>query len=307
MSKRFSLAMWLCAIFGGPRLGLAQEPSTSPAATSTAPTQSADAPLDITSSAARATRGTAHTLNPRTFALNTGVFGLSPDEIFGALGVDYGVGHGVQLGLNVLHASAGVINLRAKWTFFESSSWAVSAEFNPFWVHGNWVWLGGNREAVGNIDLLGFPLGVAASFHPTPWLQFDLGANYMDVEIFGKMDGDSLAFDAGLALRGFNTQPSVRLHIKKRLSVYASARLPLWMRAPGTVEATVELEPGVEAGVRSAGARSVQFQEHFVVTTGARAMASKKVFLDFALNYGPATERLYGFPLYPKLGVEVRF
>jgi hypothetical protein len=235
------------------------------------------------------------------------VFGLNPDEIIGALGLDYGLGHGVQLGMNVLHASAGVINLRAKWTFFESNRWAVSTEFTPFWIHGNWVWLGGNSEAVGNIDVLGFPLSLAASYHATQWLQFDLGANYTDVEIFGNMDGDSLAFDAGLALRGFNTHPSVRLHIKKRLSVYASARLPLWMRAPGTIEATVELEPGVEAGVRSSGARTVRFQEHFFVTMGARAMASKKVFLDFALNYGPATERLYGFPLYPKLGVEVRF
>jgi hypothetical protein len=235
------------------------------------------------------------------------VFGINTDEIFGALGVDYGLGRGVQLGMNVLHASAGVFNLRAKWTFFESRRWAVSAEFAPFWVHGNWVWLSGNSEVIGNIDVLGFPVGLAASYNPTQWLQFDLGANYTDVEIFGHLDSDSLAFDAGLALRGFNVQPSVRVHIEKRLSVYASARLPIWMRAPGTVEANVELLPGVEAGVRSSGAKTIPFQEHFVVTVGARAMASKKVFLDFALNYGAAPERLYGFALYPKLGVEVRF
>jgi hypothetical protein len=263
---------------------------------------------DVTSPAGRDITDTAFSLPKGVWEVQVGILGVSTNDLFGNVGIYRGFGHGIQLGANLLHAGAGLFNLALDWTFLDRERWALAVGFHPSYAHGSWLWLlSDENEIVGDLDLFILPLSLTGSVLPMPWLQFDLMAEFMDSEVLGNANGNSLIFDAHLAARRFSLDPAVRIHLMKRVSLYVTSRLPLWTRVPGSVEGEAVIAPGVIVGGRSSGSRKVPFSEQYLVTWGVRSVLAKGVFANFALNYGGGAELLYGHPLYPRFSMHFRF
>lgn len=284
---------------------LAQEPAAS---ASPEPASPPEAEPDIQSLRARPRQGTAYALQGRQLAVTGDAMGTNGNDIFGSLGVQYGFGHGFELGSNLLHMTVGLINLSLKWNYLEIGSWAFSAEFAPTWGHGDWIWIAEDKYGiVGDTNIFILPFVATTSWQATNWFGADLGLSFVDSEILGDANGESLIFNANLALRRFSVNPQVRFNFHKRMTAYVSAQLPVWASLPGSVEAEVELEPGVVVGGQTSGSRTVPFDELYQVTVGARSMVGDEVFLSFALSYSAVAKTLYGSSISPRWGFEMRF
>ncbi len=265
-------------------------------------------PPSIKDKRSRVRRDTAYTLAPRQWAASTGILGMGVNEIYGSLGLSYGFEHGLQLGANLLHLGAGVVNAQIKWNFIERGPWALSVGFSPLWLHGAWVWvLPDEGVNLGNIDVVVLPLTVTGSWQAFEHLEFDLQTRYAHSELFGDLSSSSLIFDAQMGLRQFSVTPTVRFHIQKKASVFFRAKLPLWSQMPGSVEAEFQLRPGVSVGGRSEGTFSPKFSSLYLLSLGARSRIVENTFIEFALNYGGAAETFYGSAIYPELNAEFRF
>lgn len=283
------------------------QPTSPPQATVKPAPPSREDKLDVVSPLGRDNRRGAYSLARGVSEIEIGMLGLSGQDLYGQLGFRHGVGAGVQIGFNLLHVSAGLFNISAKWTIIERKHFAIATSFSPGYAHGEWLWLFNDNEAVGNVDVFLLPFVASASFFPLPWLQFDLDTEFRDVEIIGDANEQSLVFDAALAARSFALLPGVRVHLKKRVSLFFSTRLPLWTEVPASIEAEVEVEPGVVVGGRVSGTKNYSLSELYSLEWGARASLAPGMYATFALNYGTLAKRLYSTPLSPTIRLEFRF
>lgn len=264
-------------------------------------------PPNISQPAYRDLRMSAYSLPAKTFSFETRLLGLAPDEMFASLGFDYGLGKGVQVGLNVAHFGVGLLNLSSKWTFLERGPVAVAVGFDPVYIHGDWLWVVRMKELFAGIDTALFPVHVAGSFLATPWLQFDLSARYTAGVIVGSVATTNVDLDADLTAQEFALQPGVRIHLLGRSTLSLAAGLPLYRSVPATANLEVELGPGIALGGSLDGTRTKSLGDTYRIEVGVRSMVTKHIFLEFGLNFGPQIELVYGSPVYPRFGMEARF
>lgn len=261
----------------------------------------------ITDAAYRDTRLSAYALPGRTFSFGVKLLGTTTEEMFASLGFLYGLGKGVQVGANLAHMGVGLLNLSTKWTFLDKGPVAVAVGFDPIFVNGDWLWIVRMKQLFAGIDTFLLPVQVSASVLTTPWLQFDLSARYMAGFITGNVATTNIGLDADLTAHEFALFPAVRFHLLGRSTLMVAATLPLYRAAPATAEVEVELAPGVVAGGTLDGTKTKSLDQTYRIEVGIRSMVSRQVFLEFGLNFGPQIEFLYGSPVYPRLGMEVRF
>ncbi|HSC89833.1 MAG TPA: hypothetical protein VLC09_21300 [Polyangiaceae bacterium] len=267
----------------------------------------AAAERDITSVASRDTAASGYTLPAKTWGFDAGLLGVNSGDAFASLGIRVGLGGGLELGTNVAHAGVGLINLNLGWMFVDSRVLSIAARFEPSYLHGDWMWIVSAQELVSGLDAWILPVSVTASSFATDWLQFDLRARFVDSEVVGSANGESLVFRGQLALRQVSIDPGVRFHVLRRASFYLRARLPLWSSIPGSASAEVILDDGVIAGGSTSGEKQVPFEQAVLCSAGARAMVGEASFLDFSFNFGHATEALYGSVVQPRISWETRF
>jgi len=261
----------------------------------------------ITDAAYRDTRLSAYALPARTFSFGVKLLGLTSEEMFASLGFQYGLGKGVQVGANLAHMGLGLLNLSGKWTFFDKGPVAVAVGVDPIFVNGDWLWIVRMKQLFAGIDTLLLPVQVSASVLATPWLQFDLSARYMAGIITGNVATTNIGIDADLTAHEFALFPAVRFHLLGRSTLMVGATLPLYRAAPAAAEVEVELAPGVIAGGTLDGTKTKSLDQTYRIEVGIRSMVTRRVFLEFGLNFGAQVEFLYGSPVYPRLGVEARF
>lgn len=264
-------------------------------------------PPRITDPESRSTRSTAYALPRGTVSVSTSLLGVTTNELYGSLGVAFGLGAGVQLGANLAHLGAGLFNLGAKWQFLDQKLLSLSVAFSPAYAHGDWIWVAAAENLVAGFDVWAFPVELSASSRPNDWLELDLTAAYTDIEIVGDIDSDSLVLDAQLAQRQFHLRPRVWVHLLERSSLFAEATLPLFTSIPVAGEATVVVGDGVVVGGTSGGRRVLDLGETYVLSLGARSMINRHFYVDIQANFGPRIDRIYGTFLAPRVSFEARF
>lgn len=296
MLRFWALILVLCATFwssGSSAAALEDKPKTK-----------------IGDAAARDTQGSAYALPTNTWGVDVGLLGSGINDLYANVGVNYGIKYGLQAGINLAHLSSGLINLNLKWNFWERGPFALAVRFSPTWIHGDWVWVLRIRpgpDVISSVDALVLSSSAVASYRPFEMFQFDLGARYTGSRVYGDLSSESVLLDAQLAAQQFAFEPKARLYWGDGFTLTLGARLPVWTRIPGSVDAEIELGDGVIAGGSSGGELSPKFKDVYQISLDARAMVKDGTFVNLGLSYGNINKQVYGAALYPQMGLEFRF
>jgi len=239
------------------------------------------------------TRNSAYSLPRGMWAFNVGALGIGGDDAFASLGAAYGIGAGVQVSMNVAHASVGLLNLSAKWHFIDTEYFDLGLRAGFWYGHGEWVWFlsGLGKRLVSRLELAHVPVGLTASAPLTRWFQLDLRTEYVYADIWGSAtDEDSFFVDAGLGLRQFFTLPGARFFVSDRTAIELFAKLPIY-----TEVARERLDDA-----------KVPFNKAWILEAGVRSRFGRGLYGTIRLHYGAVADALYGVRLNPSFNVEYR-
>lgn len=238
------------------------------------------------------TRYSAYTLPARQWSMATGALGVGDGDVYAVLAITYGLGAGLQLNMNLAHASVGLLNAGASWHFIDTRYFDLKAALGVWYGHGDWFWIAEPlaKKILSKIDVVKVPLELTASSTPNRWLQFDLGLQYDYARIFGaSSQADSLFTDNQLGLTQVFVRPGARLFIADNTAFELFARLPFY-----------------SAVVGEGSPRTVPFKHTWAVEAGLRSRFTRGVFGNIRLNYAPVSDLLYGARFYPAFEVEFR-
>lgn len=301
---RFALLGALFAVGTFSQSAAAEPPAATPASPS--PPAAAESPR-ITQKPNLDTRETAYVLERGDSAVGVSLLGVTPQELYGSISFEHGLGAGVQLGVNIAHLGTGVFNVAGKWRFFDQRKLSLALSFAPAYGHGDWIWIAPAQALMAGVQIGIFPVEVAASSFVLDWLELDFAAGYTDIEVFGNLDGDSFLLDAQLAQRQFFLRPRVVAHLLERSSVVLGATVPLYTSIPASGEASVELPNGVVAGASSSGRRTLPVGDTYLLSLGIRSMINQHYFVEVQANLGPRVDKIVGTFVAPRVAFEGRF
>jgi hypothetical protein len=264
------------------------------------PEQTAPAFVGLQSPEQRSTRYSAYSLPKNAWSIDAGALGVSGDELYGRIGVAYGLAGRFQLDLNLLHWSAALFGLDARWTFLDTRYLAISASVGVVYGHGAWMWFLAPtaQKIVSDTNLFSVPFGLTASAPLTRWLQIDLRVEYQYSEYFGEL-GNGAAFYATsqIGARQLMLRPALRFFLSDASALELATKLPLYTKVP------IEIE-GARAS-RSSYAEA-KFSDGWNVEAGLRSRLQPWLYATVRLHYGRVAKALYGAPLYPSFDLELR-
>lgn len=257
----------------------------------------------------RTRTNTAYTLAPSQLGFEVGALGQGGGDVYARIGVAYGFGYGVEVSANLAHAAAGIVNLNGKWNFIDEKMFGLAAGVGVTWAHGDWLWVlpADQRTLVSTLDVVAVPLTLTASAPVLTWLQLDLELSYLHAEVFGNANSENALFDADIGARRVGISPIARFYVLDALELYASVWISPYTALPGAVTARAQLAPDVYAGGQTGGYIELDPGDTYRLAFGARSAITRTSFVSFVLNYGKASERLYGSSFFPAFNVELRF
>jgi hypothetical protein len=257
----------------------------------------------------RSVRDSAYSLPKGMWALEGGVLGVTGEELYGALGVKYGFGAGIQLDLNLAHYAVGLLNVSARWSFFEIPHFALAGHVAFTYGHGAWIWILGPlaKDLIEDADIINVPFGVTASAPIVDWLQLDLGVTYQYGTVFGTLgDGGNFFAEAQIGGQQFAIHPGVRLFASDATALELAFELPLYTWVPYEGEITAELRNrGFERS--GEGGATMSLSEVWKFEVGVRSRLNPWLFAALRLNYGKTNKYLYSTTLNPSLSLEARW
>jgi hypothetical protein len=272
----------------------APTPPATPPATSAAPPAPAPASDgDLQSPEQVSTRYSAYSLPQGKFAFEGGALGIGSGDVFATLGAAYGIGAGLQVSMNIAHASVAMFNLKVNWHFIDTRYFDLGASVGAVYGHGDWFWIaqGVSKEVISKLDVINVPIGVTASSQLTRWLELDLGLQYTYANLYGSTTNEDSPFsDAQLGLRQLVAQPGARLFVSDNTALEFFAKLPMYGALPR--------ESGDDI--------KVPFSETWAFESGLRSRFARGLFGSVRLHYGAVVNALYGARLYPSFEVEFR-
>ena len=259
-----------------------------------APTAAPSSPPHLGSPEEASTRNSAYSLPPSTWGIEVGALGIGGGDSLAKLGVAYGFGAGVELGLNLAHASFGIFNLTGRWHFVDTRHFDLGLRVSGTYGHGEWFWVLGDvaRKLVSNLDVIAIPVELTASAPVARFLQLDLGVGYRYAELFGTLGNEDNRFfyvESAIGLRQFGFRPGTRLFFWDNTALEIHALLPAYSAIP--------LEDR-EVKVPFSDAWSLEF--------GLRSRFVPGVFGNIRLQYGAVPRVVYGAALYPAFELEFR-
>jgi hypothetical protein len=278
-------------------LWVSPTPAAEPAAPSAAPVSSAPPAPEPThhlqSPEEASTRYSAYTLPGGTVGIDVGALGIGGGDSLAKLGVAYGFGAGVEVGLNVAHASFGLFNVTGRWHFIDTRHFDLGVRLGATYGHGEWFWVLGDvaRKLVSNIDVVAIPVELTASMPVARFLQVDLGAGYRYAELFGTLGNEDKFFyiESELGLRQFGVRPGTRWFFWDNTALEVHALLPAYSAVP-----------------REDGEVKVPFSDTWSIEFGLRSRFVPGVFGNIRLQYGQVAKTVYGARLYPAFELEFR-
>ena len=272
---------------------LAGEPAAQPTAlgSSAPPAPTATHPLQSPEEAS--TRGSAYSLPGGTWGFDVGALGIGGGDSLAKLGVAYGFGAGVELGVNLAHASFGLFNATGRWHFVDTRYFDLGLRVGATYGHGEWFWVLGEvaRRIVSDMDVIAFPVELTASAPVARFLQLDLGVGYRYAELFGTLGNEDSFFyrESQIGLRQFGVRPGTRWFFFDNTALEVHALLPVYSTVP---LADREVE--------------VPLSDTWSIEFGLRSRFMPGVFGTIRLNYGEVTDAVYGAKLYPAFELEFR-
>jgi len=227
------------------------------------------------------------------WAFDVGALGVGGGDAFAALGVAYGIGAGLQVTMNVAHASVGLLNLSAGWHFIDTRHFDLGVRAGFWYGHGEWLWIvrGLGKNLISKLDVISAPFALSASAPLTRFLELELQAQYTYADLFGSAtDEESYFVDAELGVRQFFAQPGVRLFVSDSTAVELFAKLPIYTAVP-----LERLED-----------KTNPFSDAWMLEAGIRSRFSRGFYGTIRLHYGAITNALYGARLNPSFNLEFR-
>jgi hypothetical protein len=294
------IASWFVALSASPALA---DPATGQAAP---PERNAAAFVGLQSPEQRSTRFSAYSVPANTWSIDAGALGVNGDELYGRLGVSYGLGGGVQLAANLLHWSVGLFGLDARWTFLDTRYFALAASVGVLFGHGDWMWFLAPtaKKLVSGSNMFAVPIGLTASAPLTRWLQVDLRMEYQYTEYFGELgNGSSFYATSQIGARQFVLRPTLRFFLSDATAFEFGATLPIYTQIPVEAEATLAAGNQTRSGSRYAEAN---FNAGWNIEGGVRSRLQPWLYATVRMHYGRVAKALYGAPLYPSFSLEFR-
>lgn len=257
----------------------------------------------------RPTQNTAYTLAARQKQLTVGLYGTQFENVLGAIGITYAPFRFWEVEANLAHFGAGIFNIATKLNLVDRKWFGLGFRCGFAYIHGKFLWALPKRQkqAVQGLDVYIVPLKLIGSLDIAYWLHLDLVVGYDHVESTGHYSGTRLFLDGYLGARQVYLLPVARFYLVKRLSLNVSGKLPMWARVHGQVESELTLTPGVIAGLRSAGEKSLDPLYYWLVTVGAQVEVVSLFYLKVELSVGPYTEVVYSQQVSVGLELEWRF
>jgi hypothetical protein len=252
------------------------------------------APGDLQSPEQVSVRYSAYTLPRGRFGFNLGAFGIGGGDAFATLGAGYGLGAGLQVDMNLVHMSVGLLNIGTAWHFLDTPYFDLGVRIGFWYGHGKWFWIarGIAKEIVSKIDVMDIPLELTASAPLARWLELDLGVVYHYGEIFGSLGSEDNAYlNAQLGARQLAFRPGARFFVSDRTALEFFAKLPVFTTFP--LERVDDIE--------------LPFEDVWALEGGLRSRLAPGLFGSVRLHYGAVARALYGARLYPAFELEYRF
>lgn len=263
---------------------------------------------DVRSPGQRSTRGSGYILPKGMWAFEAGALGVGDDELYGDLGIAYGLGAGLQVDVNLAHYTVGLFNIEGHVRLVETQRFAMAVDAAVLYGHGDWVWIldPAGEALLQDADLLSFPINLKASAAVQDWLQLDLGVGYRYATLLGSLgDGESFYASAQIGANQLKFSPGVRFFPSDATAFEFLADLPAYTRVPYEGEISVEL---ADKGYERAGSdvAKVPFTESWSIEAGVRSRLRPGLFCAVRLHYGRMNEVLYDARLYPSFSLEFR-
>jgi hypothetical protein len=267
-----------------------------------------DEPSGLRSPDQRSLRYSAYTLPKGMWAFEGGLLGVTSEELYGSLGVKYGLPAGLELDINLAHYAVGVFNLSARWNFLELSRFALAANVDFTYGHGAWMWIVGPlaKQVLQDTDLISIPFGLTASAAVLDWLQLDLGVSYRYATVFGTLgEGGNFYANAEIGARQVLLRPGARLFVSDATALEFGFDLPVYTWVPIEGEITAELRNrGFERS--GSGGATVSLSETWKFETGVRSRLAPWLFCTLRIHYGRANKLLYSTTIGPSMSLEFR-
>jgi len=247
---------------------------------------------DLQSPSDVSTRGSAYSLPGGTWAFDLGALGAGAGDAFAKLGVAYGFGAGVQLELNVAHASVGLLNATARWHFIDTRYFDLGARVGFWYGRGQWFWIlsGVTKDLVSKVDVINVPVSLTASTQLSRFVELDLGVEYSYSTLLGSLGNeDSIFVDMQLGMSRLALNPVLRFFPTDSTAIELGAALPIFTTIP-----------------RERGDIDRPFSETWAAEIGLRSRFARGLFGSLRFHYGKTGEELYGARLYPSFDVEYR-
>lgn len=261
----------------------------------------APGPADLQSVTQRDTRNSAYSLPRGTWGFGAGAFGLGGGDAIAKLGVAYGLGAGVEMQINVAHASVGILNFATFWQFIDTPHFALAARAGIWYGHGEWFWIltEPGEDLVSDIDVLNVPLILAASMPISKQFQFDFDVRYTYANIYGAFTQVGAIFrDPPFGLRQFELRPGVRIFLTDTTELDITANLPLYSSR------SYARPEGMMADGQDF--KKVPFSDTWGAEFGPRSRLMENLFGSVRLHYSAIARGFYGTSLYPSFDVELR-
>jgi hypothetical protein len=237
-------------------------------------------------------RKSAYSLPRNRWAFELGALGIGARDSYASLGATYGIGAGLQVSMNIAHASVALFNLTANWHFIDTRYFDLGASVGVFYGHGPWVWAvqGATEAVLSKLDVLNLPFSLTASSPLGRWLELDLTVGYTYANIFGSTNNEQTLFtDSELGMRQFYLEPGARLFISDNTALEVFTKLPAY-----------------SAVADDSGTTKVPFSNMWVFEGGLRSRLSRGLFGSVRLHYGNIVRDLYTARFYPSFEVEFR-
>lgn len=201
----------------------------------------------------RLTQGTAYVLPDDKFEVAVGLVGLDLPDFGAELSLRYGIEDLLELQLNVAHVAMGVLSVGVDTNLVDTRYFALGLDLSVVYIQPRRVWAlpADLQEPVRDTHILVVPVQLVSSFPITHWFSAHVGLGYTHGEIFGRLRLDSDLIDAGVGLRSVAADLSAHFYFAEGLALILGVDSPLAAWGRENVELTIDLEPGVRAGVRS--------------------------------------------------------
>ncbi|HEX6278364.1 MAG TPA: hypothetical protein VFZ53_35200 [Polyangiaceae bacterium] len=247
---------------------------------------------DLQSPEQVSTRHSAYTLPAGVWSLEAGALGVGSGDVVALIGGTYGLGAGVQVGVNLAHFTVGLFNASVGYHFVDTRYFDLGARLGAWYGHGDWYWIAtpAAKKIVSKIDVLSVPVELTASGTLTRWLEADLGVVYAYATFFGTSPPEQSVFtDNQLGLQQFFLRPGVRFFLVDHTALELFAKLPLYSAIP--VDGKNPTLP---------------FERTYTLEGGLRSRLTRGLFGSVRIHYGSISDVLYNARLYPSFEVELR-